>query len=161
MPAPRHDDEAIEHQQFETADAKRRTSNLSAQTLHDENNVPLQRSTTRRSSVAALLRNPLTGMTEGEVLQDVDAFVEDKGLQEYRSSFHKGALLARVQQREGAFEYVDTLTEDDKEVLRHEKSNRWSQSFGLYFLIILCAGSAIVQGMDQTAVNGAQVRCRL
>jgi hypothetical protein len=26
----------------------------------------------------------------------------------------------------------------------------------LYFLCILCAGSAIVQGMDQTAVNGAQ-----
>jgi hypothetical protein len=28
----------------------------------------------------------------------------------------------------------------------------------LYFLCTLCAGSAIVQGMDQTAVNGAQVR---
>ena len=27
----------------------------------------------------------------------------------------------------------------------------------LYFLVVLCAGSAIVQGMDQTAVNGAQV----
>ena len=26
----------------------------------------------------------------------------------------------------------------------------------LYFLVVLCAGSAIVQGMDQTAVNGAQ-----
>ena len=113
---------------------------------------------TRKASVAALLRNPLTGMSEEECLGDVDNFVEERGLHEYREAFRKGALLARVNQRPDGFEYVSSLSEDEKEVLRREVTKRWSQPFMLYFLVILCAGSAIVQGMDQTAVNGAQVK---
>lgn len=125
---------------------------------HDEHAVERTASTaTRKASVAALLRNPLTGMSEEEALADVDSFVEDKGLQEYREAFRKGAMLARVNQRQDGFEYVSSVSEDEKEVLRKEISSRWSQPFMLYFLVILCAGSAIVQGMDQTAVNGAQV----
>lgn len=112
----------------------------------------------RRPSVAALLRNPLAGRTEEDVLAEVDVWVEEKGLQDSREAFRKGALLARVQQRDDGFESVSTLSEDEKGLLRHEFSHRWSQPFMLYFLVILCAGSAIVQGMDQTAVNGAQVR---
>lgn len=112
---------------------------------------------TRKASVAALLRNPLTGMSEEEVIADVDDFVEAKGLQEHREAFRKGALLARVNQRADGFEYVSSVPEDEKAVLRNEIEKRWSQPFMLYFLVILCAGSAIVQGMDQTAVNGAQV----
>lgn len=112
----------------------------------------------RRPSVAALLRNPLAGRTEEDVLAEVDVWVEEKGLQDSREAFRKGALLARVQQRDDGFESVSALSEDEKGLLRHEFSHRWSQPFMLYFLVILCAGSAIVQGMDQTAVNGAQVR---
>lgn len=69
-------------------------------------------------------------------------------------------MIARVGQRDDGFEYVDQLSEDEKGVLRHEIQHRWSQPFMLYFLVVLCAGSAIVQGMDQTAVNGAQVGIR-
>lgn len=111
----------------------------------------------RKASVAAKLRNPLAGMTEQAVLNDVDIWVEEKGLAEHRDVFRKGALIARVGQRDDGFEYVSQLTEEEKGVLRHEIQHRWSQPFMLYFLVILCAGSAIVQGMDQTAVNGAQV----
>lgn len=157
MPVSRHDDEAVEQRNFETVGDKRRTSHSSSGTLHENGDQPLQQTATRRSSVAALLRNPLSGMSEAEVLQDVDAFVESKGLQEYRSSFQKGALIARVQHQENAFDHVGILSEADKEILRNEKSHRWSQSTGLYLLVVLCAGSAIVQGMDQTAVNGSQV----
>lgn len=129
--------------------------------LHDENAATRRASTaTRQASVAALLRNPLAGMSQGEVLRDVDEFVESKGLQEHRDAFHKGALLARVTQRSDGFEYIDALSEEEKAILRKETTSRWSQPFMLYFLVILCAGSAIVQGMDQTAVNGAQVRMR-
>ena len=114
-------------------------------------------SATRKASVAALLRNPLAGMSEEEVIRDADAWVVEKGLQEHQDAFRKGALIARVGQREDGFEYVKQLDEDEKNVLRHEITHRWSQPFMLYFLVVLCAGSAIVQGMDQTAVNGAQV----
>lgn len=87
----------------------------------------------------------------------MDAWVEEKGLTEYRDEFQKGALIARTGQRDDGFEYVSRLSEDEKGLLRHEITHRWDHPFMLYFLVVLCAGSAIVQGMDQTAVNGAQV----
>jgi hypothetical protein len=80
-----------------------------------------------------------------------------KGLTSDLDSFRKGALIARVGQRDDGFEYINILSEEEKDWLRHEATHRWSQPFMLYFLVVLCAGSAIVQGMDQTAVNGAQV----
>lgn len=112
----------------------------------------------RQASVAAKLRNPLAGFSEEQVLADVDAWCVEKGLQEHQEWFRKGALIARVGQRDDGFEYVQQLSEEEKDLLRHEVTHRWSQPFMLYFLVVLCAGSAIVQGMDQTAVNGAQVR---
>lgn len=111
----------------------------------------------RQASVAAKLRNPLAGLSEQQVLADVEAWCTEKGLQSELEAFRKGALIARIGQREDGFEYVDALSTEEKDVLRHEINHRWSQPFMLYFLVVLCAGSAIVQGMDQTAVNGAQV----
>lgn len=111
----------------------------------------------RQPSVSAQLRNPLAGKTEADVLRDVDHFVTEKGLDQFRDDFQKGALLARVVNREGGFEHVAQISEQEKDILRYEQTHRWKQPFMLYFLVVLCAGSAIVQGMDQTAVNGAQV----
>ncbi|KAK3684387.1 hypothetical protein LTR37_020322 [Vermiconidia calcicola] len=140
-------------------DGNGRSPSLSSGSRYVENHNPKrdEHASTRKASVAALLRNPLTGMSEEEILADVDHFVDEKGLHESRGVFRKGALLARVGQRADGFEYVDSLTEEEKAVLRKEITSRWDQPFMLYFLVILCAGSAIVQGMDQTAVNGAQI----
>jgi hypothetical protein len=96
-------------------------------------------------------------MTDEEVLKDVDRFIDSRGLADKRDAFHKGALMARVQNQPNGFEKINMLSEEEKGWLRHEETHRWSQPFMLYFLVVLCAGSAIVQGMDQTAVNGAQV----
>lgn len=151
MPAPKVDDEAI----YEEKRPSPATGNSSNDITHDEHQ------TQRRASVAAVaakLRNPLGGMTDEEVLRDVDAFIEARNLTDKRDAFHKGALMARVQNRPAGYEKIDMLSEEEKGWLRHEDAHRWSQPFQLYFLVVLCAGSAIVQGMDQTAVNGAQVR---
>ncbi|RTE84866.1 hypothetical protein BHE90_000546 [Fusarium euwallaceae] len=147
MPPPRVDDEAPFQ---EYGDNSRRNS--SSNGAHDEK-MP---NGERRASTAALLRNPLVGMSRDQVLADVDAFVEEKGLQEHREDFRKGALVAQVNNQAGAFEQIDLLTEEEKDVLRKEETHRWHQPFALYFLCTLCAGSAIVQGMDQMTVNGAQ-----
>jgi hypothetical protein len=112
---------------------------------------------TRKASVAAKLRNPLAGFSEEQVLADVETWCTEKGLMQDLDSFRKGALVARMGQRDDGYEYVSILSEEEKDWLRHESTHRWSQPFMLYFLVVLCAGSAIVQGMDQTAVNGAQV----
>ncbi|CAG5184730.1 uncharacterized protein ALTATR162_LOCUS11054 [Alternaria atra] len=122
-------------------------------TRHHEHTGPRQH---RQASVAAKLRNPLAGLTEEQVIADVDAWCVEKGLHEDQEAFRKGALIARVGQRDDGFEYVNQLSTEEKDLLRHEINHRWSQPFMLYFLVVLCAGSAIVQGMDQTAVNGAQ-----
>ncbi|KAL4914368.1 hypothetical protein BDW62DRAFT_190433 [Aspergillus aurantiobrunneus] len=99
------------------------------------------------------LHNPLTGLTREELFQDVERFAREKDLEHILSDLKKGAVIA---QDPKIFETLPDLTEEDKELIRREKTHRWQQPFMMYFMTILCAGSAIVQGMDQTAVNGAQ-----
>lgn len=150
MPPPRADDEAPHQDDY--INESHRNSSSNGTFVNDNPNIGVE----RRVSKATLLRNPLAGMTRAEVLADVDAFVDSKGLDEHREDFRKGALVAQVNNTPGAYEKIDILTEDEKAVLRKEETSRWHQPFALYFLCTLCAGSAIVQGMDQTAVNGAQ-----
>ena len=141
MPAPKVDDEAI----YEEKRPSPATGNSSENVTHDEHQSQ------RRASIAAVaakLRNPLGGMTDDEVIKDVDTFIETRGLAHKREIFHKGALMARVQNRPNGFEKIDMLSEEEKSWLRHEDCHRWSQPFMLYFLVVLCAGSAIVQGME-------------
>lgn len=155
MPERKPDIEATEPGQSSAGSSKTELDNIQhTENAHHRGSVA---SATRKASVAAKLRNPLTGMTEEQVLADVESWCAEKGLMEDLDAFRKGALIARVGQREDGFEYVNILTEEEKDLLRHETTHRWSQPFMLYFLVVLCAGSAIVQGMDQTAVNGAQL----
>lgn len=155
MASPRKDEEAAGHIE---PDKRPSPSHASSSSGDKEYNEEINDGPPRQSSVAAKLRNPLVGMTEEEVLRDVDSFIESHGLQDSREAFHKGALMARVTQRspETGFHQISALSEEEKSWLQEEVDHRWRQPFALYFLVVLCAGSAIVQGMDQTAVNGAQ-----
>lgn len=99
-------------------------------------------------STAALLRNPLLGYSHGELMADVDAFTEKYALTEHRDSFRKGALVAQASNTPDGFEKITELSEEEKAVLRKEITHRWDQPFMLYFLGLLCAGSAIVQIRD-------------
>ncbi|KAH0608350.1 uncharacterized protein H6S33_001484 [Morchella sextelata] len=71
--------------------------------------------------------------------------------------FEKGAMLAqqptRYEQRGDGLD----LTETEARTLRDEKENKWNISGTLLSLVIVCSMSAAVQGMDETAVNGAQL----
>ncbi|EHA50291.1 plastidic glucose transporter 4 [Pyricularia oryzae 70-15] len=169
MPPPRVDDEAPmppEDNGIDSSGPRRSSSGSTAATYNNAEKsgaisgqggvVSNQIAGQQKATVGALLKNPLAGMTDAQIIADADRFVEEKGLTEHREAFRKGAMLARVQNNDTAFEQLDIITEQEKETLRKEVKNRWHQPFMLYFLCSLCAGSAIVQGMDQTAVNGAQ-----
>jgi hypothetical protein len=121
--------------------------------------------------ISEKLKNPLAGISRDQLMQDVETFAHEKGLVEHLDDLKKGALVAQNQKM---FESMSDLTEEDKASLRLEKMNKWKQPFMMYFMTskplalnlmcesadgvpVLCAGSAIVQGMDQTAVNGAQL----
>ena len=101
---------------------------------------------------------PLASMSADEVIRDVDCFVEANDLVEHRALFHQAAALARVHNKPGGFDAVEGLSTADKDVLLFEEQHKWaSVPRMLYFLCAVCAGCAVVQGMDQTIINGAQV----
>lgn len=96
-----------------------------------------------KNQTAAKLRNPLIGMSESDVIADVDKWVEAKGLEAHRDAFHKGGLIARVQHQDNAFEGIGMLSADEKQVLRDEITHKWRHPFKLYFLCVLCAGELL------------------
>jgi hypothetical protein len=123
-----------------------------------ENDVP----------ISAKLKNSLSGFTREELLADVGMFAKEKDLEHIIPLLKKGALVAQNPKK---FEEIEELDDIEREWLRQEKTHRWNQPKMLYFMpgkslvrigvypliyrIVLCAGSAIVQGIDQTVVNGA------
>ncbi|GAA5825491.1 hypothetical protein JCM11251_007009 [Rhodosporidiobolus azoricus] len=89
-----------------------------------------------------LLSNPLMGKSEDDLRRDVDDYVErNPGLSHIREMLYKAALVA--QDRDN-FERLPQLSEEEKQVLREEK-------------IFMCSMGAVVQGMDETVINGANL----
>ncbi|KAI0819328.1 hypothetical protein BC628DRAFT_1333246 [Trametes gibbosa] len=106
------------------------------------------------SAINSKLANPLTGIPHDQLMDDASKFVKEYGLEHLELEFRKGALVA---QDPTAFESLTQLTEEDKNVLRRELTNRWAQPAQLYYLVILCSLSAAVQGMDESVINGANL----
>ncbi|KZV86087.1 hypothetical protein EXIGLDRAFT_841040 [Exidia glandulosa HHB12029] len=91
----------------------------------------------------------LDGMSRSELVADAVAFCERAGLMEHVKDFRHGALLA----------YGDTtnLTMAERRALQREKTHKWDQPFMVYYIAICAAMAAVVQGMDEAVVNGAQI----
>ena len=86
----------------------------------------------RSGSVAyAKLQNPLAGMSYEELMDDVERFAREKNLMHAIEDFQKGALIA---QRRSRFETIEVLTEEDKDLIRREKTNRWKQPVMMYYM---------------------------
>ncbi|OBZ72712.1 hypothetical protein A0H81_08055 [Grifola frondosa] len=100
------------------------------------------------------LANPLAHVPHDQLMTDAAAFAGTHGLGHLAEQFQKGALVA---QDPTSFESLSQLSEEDKTVLRRELTHRWAQPAQLYYLVILCSLSAAVQGMDQSAINGANL----
>lgn len=97
----------------------------------------------------------MEGIPRDQLMRDVEAFVEEKGLQEHVAYFRKGALIA---QNPACFEDIDgpeALDETEKTILRDEILHKWRLPWRLYLTIITCSIGAAVQGWDQTGSNGA------
>ncbi|PWN50170.1 hypothetical protein IE53DRAFT_362588 [Violaceomyces palustris] len=106
------------------------------------------------SESEARLANPLKGLSRSEVVSRAQAFADQAGLSELRGTFAKAALVARDPY---LFEEMPELDEDDKEALRRETTHKWRQPFQLYMLVVCCSLGAVVQGMDQSVINGANL----
>ncbi|KAH9827338.1 MFS sugar transporter like protein [Teratosphaeria destructans] len=90
----------------------------------------------------AKISNPLAGIPYDDLMRDVEAFAQDKGLVD------KTDLLKRA---------LCSLTADEKDALRDEARTRWKHPLSLYVTIVVCSIGAAVQGWDQTGSNGANL----
>lgn len=77
------------------------------------------------------VRNPLAGISKPQLMRDVEAFAQEKGLMDSLPELQKGALIAQDPTR---FEMVEELTEEEKDVFRAETTHRWRQPRTLYYM---------------------------
>ncbi|KAI9820607.1 MAG: hypothetical protein M1827_004976 [Pycnora praestabilis] len=109
-----------------------------------------------RRNLNAKLANPLAGYSHAE-LEDQGAQYAMKhqlGEEDDIRAFRMGAVLAQDPTK---YDSIRGLDDSEREVLRKEFTNRWSQPMLMYVVIVLCSTCAAVQGMDEAVVNGGQI----
>ncbi|MCJ1386804.1 hypothetical protein MMC17_009932 [Xylographa soralifera] len=110
----------------------------------------------------------LSLLSDPEVLEEAEKFVNAKRLNKFMLLFRTAALIVHHPDDyesicdpavNHTFDYVKLhpLREEELEFLRDEKIKRWHQPRTLYWTIILCSVGAAVQGWDQTGSNGANI----
>ena len=121
------------------------------------------------SNLNAVFENPLAGIPREQLFKDVQEFCHKFDLMADLETFQKGALIS---QNPESASTLPELSEVEKEALIREHTHKWSQPWQLYFLaselllhisiqlslmsLVMCSLAAAVQGMDETANNGAQ-----
>lgn len=117
----------------------------------------------RRNPTRVLQQNPFALKSYAEVIADAERLARECKLPEDDwDVLKKGAVLAKAQEDETPFENVpeimDILREEDKVALWEERKHPWKTlSKAGFCQAAVCAGCAVVQGADQTIINGAQV----
>ncbi|EFP79174.2 uncharacterized protein PGTG_05495 [Puccinia graminis f. sp. tritici CRL 75-36-700-3] len=108
----------------------------------------------RIAELSAKLENPLSGFSSHELVQQAEEFCQANGLNDQLENFKRGAILAANPQD---LDRIPGITEEERQFIDWEGSRRWKQPMMMYFIAILSSMAAIVQGMDEAVVNGAQI----
>lgn len=85
------------------------------------------------------IQNPLVGIPRDVLLQRVDDFTREKGLDDKNDLFRKAALLA---QNPNDFETMPELSEEEKHVIRRETTR---ELHPIFFRYVFISSSAIFQ----------------
>ncbi|KAF6844684.1 hypothetical protein CMUS01_00868 [Colletotrichum musicola] len=115
----------------------------------------------RRLEASQKLDNPLAGFSPEQLGRMGEDYCQKYGIndEEDLRAFRLGAMIA------GNTNKYDTMTEltaQERAALDGETTRKWRNPKMLYFVVAefltraVCSGCAIVQGMDETVVNGAQ-----
>lgn len=111
----------------------------------------------RERDAIRAIAEPFHGYSDDNLCSYASSFLQMAGLRddpELSTIFKNGAYLA---QQPGRFEVEDLqLTPDESAALKKEREKKWNISPTLFSLVVVCAMSAVVQGMDETAVNGGK-----
>lgn len=102
--------------------------------------------------------NPLDGMSKEELMEQGRAFATECESPEDAETFAAAAVLASERDGKKALDRGELSTEEQTFLVREESTwGRYRLPPMLWFLAIVNAMSAVVQGMDETVINGAQV----
>lgn len=110
-----------------------------------------------------LQTNPFALLGYEDAMANAEKLAREHGMsEEDLPAFKKGAALAKAQEHESPFEDVAEISaileREEKVSLKFERKHPWKSLPKMgYFQAGVCAGCAIVQGADQTIINGAQV----
>lgn len=96
-----------------------------------------------------ITHNPLQDMSRDKLVRHVKHYIRQNEIQEDEELFVRAAVLAQTGD-------TSHLLEDERYWVERETSHKWDQPKTLYYLSIMCAMCAVVQGMDETVINGAQ-----
>ncbi|KAH7149893.1 hypothetical protein B0J13DRAFT_673666 [Dactylonectria estremocensis] len=111
--------------------------------------------------------HPLAGYTHQQLAHMGEQYArEHQGLtdEDEIRAFRLGAIIAgdmdaddNVESLREKYVAVEGLTEEERSTLVDEVEHKWRNPKMLYFLVTICSLCAVVQGMDETVVNGAQI----
>lgn len=107
-------------------------------------------SVTQDVSDVQLEINPFEGLTVEQVVQNAVKFANDHDMVDEADYFAKGAAVAY----DGRTSH---LTPEEAAIIEMETTHKWKQPKALYYMSIMGAMCAVVQGMDETVINGAQL----
>jgi hypothetical protein len=96
-----------------------------------------------RSKLNAVFENPLAGIPKETLLQNVEDFCREHDLMEQCDIMKRGALAS---QSPWNIDEIPELTQEDKEILEHEKTHKWDQPWMLYWLVCKSAVESCCRG---------------
>lgn len=96
-----------------------------------------------QGKAAGKVVNPLAHLTKQQLLEQADAFCDEKGLEEHRDLIRRGALVA---QSPASYQVMEELSQEEKDAITYELTHKWSHPWALYFTIMTCSIGAAVQG---------------
>ncbi|KAG9240884.1 hypothetical protein BJ878DRAFT_523556 [Calycina marina] len=122
---------------------------------HNENGNPLGHQNMEQN-LAAKIRNPLVGIPRAKLMEMVETFAAEKGIDEVLL-LKKGALVAQDPENYEDLTGEFALSPEEIRAIRDEVEHKWKQPKQLYLTIFTCSIGAAVQGWDQTGSNGANL----
>ncbi|PNS15740.1 hypothetical protein CAC42_4192 [Sphaceloma murrayae] len=124
---------------------------------HDDFSRASQSDDERSYSLVDRQRDPYLGKSEEKCVTEMNALCDQYELDDLRQELVRGVRLAY---NPGNLDKINP-TEEERLWIEKERSTYWKDKWNhtkmLYYVAVLCGSAAIVQGMDQTAVNGAQI----
>ncbi|KAJ0162239.1 putative metabolite transport protein YwtG [Colletotrichum tanaceti] len=109
----------------------------------------------KRLEASRKLENPLAGLTPEQLGQKAEDYCREHGIdgEEDIRAFRLGAMIAGNMNK---YDTVTELTAQERAALDGETAHKWRNPKMLYGVVAVCSFCAVVQGMDETVVNGAQ-----